>query len=461
MTSNAKLLTAFMAMALTGAASAGAAPDLRKLDGELNAVFAQGTMPLASLSVLAIRNGRVVYEKQFGSRVIDAGDPSKNLPANAQTMYRIASVSKLVATIGAMRLVEQGRLQLDADISQYLGFKVRNPNFPELPITIRMLLSHTSSLRDEAGYRFGLETRLQSVLTPDGANYGNGSQWAKPDAAGEAGNSNSRAPGQYFEYVNLNWGVLGTVMEAVSGQRFDRYMKQAVLDPLRIAGGFNPEEFSVAEINNLATLYRKQTEAGWNLAGPWVPQVDDYQGKVPSKRAGLESYVPGSNAIPFSPQGGLRISVRDLAKLMRLLMNGGIVDGVRLLRRQSVQTMLTEQWRYDPAIKNGDTQEGLFQAWCLGTQHFIDRSVAAASGAKAQGDRLVEKGGVTAFGHLGDAYGLQSGFVFDPVSKNGMIYANGGTGADPATTPGQYSSFNRWEEQTLDALYTRAILGKR
>jgi CubicO group peptidase (beta-lactamase class C family) len=447
-----------MALTLTGAASAGAAPDLRKLDGELNAVFAQGATPLASLSVLAIRNGRVVYEKQFGDRVIDASDPSKSLPANAQTMYRIASVSKLVATIGAMRLVEQGRLQLDADISQYLGFKVRNPNFPDLPISTRMLLNHTSSLRDEAGYRFGLDTRLQSVLTPDGANYGNGSQWAKPDAAG--GNS-SRAPGKYFEYVNLNWGVLGTVVEAVSGQRFDRYMKQAVLDPLRIAGGFNPEEFSDVEIRNVTTLYRKQTEAGWNPSGPWVPQVDDYQGKVPSKRAGIQSYVPGGNAIPFSPQGGLRISVRDLGKLMRLLMNGGTVDGVRLLRRESVQAMLTEQWRYDAAAKNGDTQEGLFQAWCLGTQRFIDRSVAAAAGVKAQGDRLVQQGGVMAYGHLGDAYGLQAGFVFDPVSRNGMIYASGGTGADPATTPGQYSSFNRWEEQTLDALYTRAILGKR
>jgi CubicO group peptidase (beta-lactamase class C family) len=456
---NAKLWAACMAMLLTGAAHAGAAPDLRKLDGELNAVFAQGAMPLASLSVLAVRNGRVVYEKQFGSRVIDTGDPSKSRPADAQTLYRIASVSKLVATIGAMRLVEQGRLQLDADISRYLGFKVRNPNFPEVPITTRMLLNHTSSLRDEAGYRFGLEIKLQSVLTPDGANYGNGSQWAKPDA--DSSNKDSRAPGQYFEYVNLNWGVLGTVMEAVSGQRFDRYMKQAVLDPLRIAGGYNPEEFSAAEINNTATLYRKQTEAGWNVAGPWVPQVDDYQGKVPAKRAGIESYVPGGNAIPFSPQGGLRISVRDLGKLMRLLMNGGAVDRVRLLRRESVQTMLTEQWRFDAAAKNGDTQDGLFQAWCLGTQRFIDRSIPATSGVNAQGDRFVEKGGVMAYGHLGDAYGLQSGFVFNPVSRNGMIYASGGTGADPAATPGQYSSFNRWEEQTLDALYTRAILGKR
>jgi CubicO group peptidase (beta-lactamase class C family) len=450
-----------MALVLTGVASAGTAPDFSKLDSELNAVFSKGATPLASLSVLAIRNGRVVYEKQFGSRVIDAADPSKNLPANAQTMYRIASVSKLVATIGAMRLVEQGRLQLDADISQYLGFKVRNPNFPDVAITTRMLLSHTSSLRDEAGYRFGLETKLQSVLQTDGANYGNGGQWAKPAADGNGGNNSSRAPGRYFEYVNLNWGVLGTVMEAASGQRFDRYMKQAVLDPLHIAGGFNPEEFSESEIRNVATLYRKQTEAGWNVAGPWVPQVDDYQGKAPASRAGIQSYAPGSNAIAFSPQGGLRISVRDLGKLMRLLMNGGTVDGVRLLRRESVQTMLTEQWRYDVAAKNGDTQEGLFQAWCLGMQRFIDRSIPAAPGVNAQGDRLVEKGGVMAYGHLGDAYGLQAGFVFDPLNKNGMIYASGGTGADPATTPGQYSSFNRWEEQTLDALHTRAILGKR
>jgi CubicO group peptidase (beta-lactamase class C family) len=116
-----------------------------------------------------------------------------------------------------------------------------------------MLLNHTSSLRDEGGYSFPIGQSLQSVLDPQGENDGMGGHWALSSSSAD------RSPGRYFEYVNLNWGVLGTVIEAVSGQRFDRYMKQAVLAPLRIAGGFNAEELSEDEIGNLAVLYRKRS----------------------------------------------------------------------------------------------------------------------------------------------------------------------------------------------------------
>lgn len=244
-------------------------------------------------------------------------------------------------------------------------------------------------------------------------------------------------------------------MEAVSGQRFDRYMQQAVLGPLKIAGGYNPEELTQDDIDHLAVLYRKQgSDEVWNTAGPWVAQTDDYRGHLPAPRKGLESYVLGSNATLFSPQGGLRIAAGGLARLMLMLMNGGELDGVRILSPARVREMLSEQWHYDATRMNGDNYQGLFQAWGLGTQRFTDASAAHF------GDRLVAGGGFKAYGHLGFAWGLNSGFVFDPVSRNGMIYIIGGVGADPEKNRGAYSSLNIWEEQVLEGLYRFAILGR-
>jgi CubicO group peptidase (beta-lactamase class C family) len=438
------LMTDFCAAQTASPILSGATP-VAKLDQELQAVLDDPVKPLASLSTLAIRNGRVVYQGHFGKRVIDGVNPERSQPINGRTLYRVASISKLVTAIGAMQLVEQKKLDLDADISQYLGFKVRNPNFPDAVISARMLLSHTSSLRDAGGYSFPIDWSLQSVLDPQGENYGAGQQWAQASAVSD------RAPGKYFDYVNLNWGVLGTVMEAVSGQRFDRYMKKAVLEPLQIPGNFNAEELSLDEIRHLAVLYRKRSNEVWSSSGPWVAQADDYQDRLPAPRAGLERYRSGRNATPFSPQGGLRISATGLSKLMLALINGGELDGVRLLEQASVQQMLHEEWRHDSGKANGDNYKGLFNAWGLGAQKFLDL------GAPGRGDRLRVVGGLTGFGHAGFAYGLQSLFFFDPVKRDGMIYIIGGVGFDPELDSGQYSSRNSWEEKVLDVLYYLAI----
>ncbi|MBC3918878.1 serine hydrolase [Undibacterium sp. CY18W] len=414
---------------------------------KLASIVADPQLPLAGLSVLSIKNGKIIYQQQFGQRYIDRENAGNNLAVDARTLFRVASVSKMVAAIGAMCLVEQGRLDLDADISRYLGYQVRNPHFPDVAITTRMLLSHTSSLRDDGGYNFPANVSLQSFLLPAGAHFDRGLQWASP--SGEQADE-SRAPGKYFHYVNLNWGVLGTVMEAASGQRFDMFMRDTVLRPLGVTGAYHPELLSPDELSRLAVLYRKQENEIWNLQGPWVAQTDDFRTKPLIKRS-LDNYVPGSNATLFSPQGGLRIDVQGLARIMLMLMNEGELDGRRFLQPASVRALLSEQWRYDKNARNGDDYHGLFQAWGLGFQRFSDVS------AQHYGDRLVSpvkgKSAFKAVGHLGFAYGLQSGFMFDPTTRNGMIYIISGVAADPEKNPGNYSSLSLWEEQILTALY--------
>lgn len=399
-------------------------PD-RQLGQELSALVADPLLGMPSLSVLAIRGGQVRYEGQFGMRSVAQG-----LPAGPDTMYRIASISKLVTTLGVMRLVEQGKLDLDADVSGYLGFALRNPAFPDQAIRLRVLLNHTSSLRDGGGYSWPATRPLRDAM-------------ADTKGKWEA----STRPGSRFAYSNLNFGVVGTIMEAASGKRFDLLMQSLVLDPLALQGGFNPSAMPRQQWRNIAALYRKRApDAGkWNFAGPWMAQADDFSTRAPQPPAGIDAYTPGSNGTVFSPTGGLRISARDLGKIMLMLMDRGQYQGKAFLAPASVAAMMSNQWRFDPARPNGDTHHGLFTQWGLGIQHFETKA--------GRGATLVPGAGFDAWGHLGEAYGLLSVFAFDPFRGDGMIVLVGGTASDPAATPGTYSALSRQEELVLSALY--------
>lgn len=375
----------------------------RPLDAALASIVSDPACPLAALSVLAIRAGKVAYS------------------SNAATLYRIASVSKLVTTLGLMRLVESGKVALDQDVSAYLGFRLTNPHFPAVPITLHMLLSHTSSLRDDAGYAFPFSVALRDAITS--------AMWS-PRAV----------PGAYFTYCNLGFGLIGTIMERVTGERFDQLMQRLILAPLGLHGGYNVAELAPTDRANLATLYRKRTvdTEVWDLHGPWIAQVDDKPAPLP----GLATYVPGTNATPFSPTGGLRTSARDLGVLMQMLIRGGVHQGRRLLQSATLHTMLTRTWTDDGS--NGDTLHGFYRAWGLGNQQF-------------PGHALIDRDGFNAVGHLGDAYGLRAIFAVDIARGNGIVVLIGGTGADPATQPGQYSALARFEENIVTALYRGII----
>jgi len=418
--------------------------DIRQaLDAELAAIANDPALQLASLSVLAIRAGRPVYEQAFGRRYIGNG-ALPDQPATPATLYRIASISKMMTTLGLMRLVEAGRMDLDADVSGYLGFSLRNPHFPERAITLRTLLTHTSSLRDDGGYSWPLGTALRDVLAPGAPLYGEGKMWTR-----RAG------PGEYFTYCNLGWGVIGTAMERVTGERFDLLMQRLLLQPLGVDGGYNVSALPPAALANLATLYRKRTldTEIWNADGPWIAQVDDYSARPPAPPAGIAGYVPGTNATPFSPTGGLRISARDMGVVMRMLMNGGVHGdgryGMRLFQQATLQRMFARHWSIDAGGGNGDSLHGFFPAWGLGNAHFPDRP----------GMALVEGGGFEAVGHSGDAYGLRSIFAADLARANGMIVLAGGVSSDPEKQKGRHSARARYEERILGALYRHAILG--
>lgn len=342
------------------------------------------------------------------------GHAGPNRAFTPGTPVRVASVSKLVTTLGVMRLVEAGTLDLDRDVSDYLGWRLRNPAFPDAAVTLRQLLSHTSGLIDAGDdYAVPLGRTLQGAIGP--------ANWS------------SHAPGTWFHYTNYNFPVVAQVMERVTGERFDRLMARLVLAPLELDACYNWTTCSDGAVAVAAVL----TDA----AG--VPVKDDLHGvrpdcagvnRLPDTICTLDTFRPGDNGAVFSPQGGLRISAVGLAKIGRLLLGNGGVDGVRLLSAASVATMRAPQWRWNGG--NGDTEDGLYCAWGLGI-HLL----GSVSGCH---DDLFGDGRPR-FGHSGEAYHLRSGLWLDPERRRGVAFVVTAVADSPPKASG--SAFTRVENR--------------
>jgi len=382
---------------------------------------------LSGLAVVIADPRGVRRAEAWGHAVLASGRERAMTPA---TPVRVASISKLIVALAVMRLVEADTLDLDRDVSDYLGWSLRNPEFPAAAVTLRQLLSHTSGIDDASGYSFPLGERLRDRLTPD--------HW-------------SAAPGARFSYANINYGIVASVMEAATATRFDRLMTRLVFAPLRLDACFNWSGCSDGAVAAAAVLYRKgRDETAWDPAGPWVAQIDDLRGAPPAcpvrsdGACDLAAYRPGDNGTLFSPQGGARISSLGLAKLGRLLLGHGQVDGVRLLRRESVDAMLTPVWRDGAA---GEAYHGQMRCWGLGIQCLV--------GAAGEGDQPVAGRAVRWWGHLGEAYGLYSGLWVDFGHRRVMVYAITGTADDPVRSPGRHSAFPAFEEAAMTSLAAR------
>src|SRR5690606_6662746 len=160
------------------------------------------------LAVVVARDNAIVYRGSFGWKDLEA-----KVPLEADDLFRIASISKSFAATSVMQLVEQGRLSLDDDAGDLIGFPVRNPAFPDRPITLRMLLDHTSSITD--GQSYG----NLDVIDP-----GAGGAWRDSYA--------DRAPGERYEYSNLAYNMVGTIVERVSGERLGASVRRRGLRAL-------------------------------------------------------------------------------------------------------------------------------------------------------------------------------------------------------------------------------------
>ena len=368
---------------------------------------------------------RVAFDRKGVTDIHAEGlaDVAANRAITADDPVRVASISKLGVAIAVMRLVEQGKLDLDADVSKQLGWSLRNPKWPDTPITLRLLLSHRSSLTDGAGYwQVPLDGQLKDLLDDPKA-------W---DA--------EHAPGTYWRYTNLNFPLVAAVMERATGERFDLLMQRLVLKPLELHACYGWPSCDEATAARAVVLY-----------GDGKPEVDDNQGHKPAcgitkARDGscdLSKWRAGASPGVFGPQGGLRISAKGLAKIGRLLLGEGKVDGVRLLKPSSVRTLIGPEWTFAPGngvtIEEDDpirNRKGQMCRYGLAVQ-------TLATPDKDCGDDPFGDG-IPRVGHSGNAYGLLSGLWIDRKAGTGVAYF--ATGNDQPA-PGERSAFTAIEEK--------------
>lgn len=311
------------------------------------------------MSVAVVKDNKIIYNRSFGYKNPD----DKTIIQNTD-IFRIASISKSFTATSLMQLVEQGRISLKDEVTKLVGFKVNNPKYPDVPITLEMILSHTSSINDKNGY-----------FTLDAINPDKNPDWAKC--------YNDYKPGEGYQYCNLNFNMAGAILERVSGERFDQYVKMHILQPLHLYGGYIVDSL---DCSRLVPLYEYNDSAKRFEAAPAA---------YASPKAKLVSYQQGYNTPVFSPTGGMKISALDLAKYMMMHMNYGSSNGVQIISEASSRTMQT---------KRSDKENYGLALWST--------------------DQLID--GITMTGHTGSAYGLYSIMFFQPEQKFGFVVITNG-----------------------------------
>ena len=332
--------------------------------------------------------------REIASFADGTADPQSGRRVTADDPVRVASVSKMVVAIGVMRLVDQEKLDLTSDVSRWLGWTLRNPSFPDRPITLAMLLAHTSSIREhDDNYVIPLGGSLQQAMTDP-------KNWDPQHGPGD----------NYFAYVNMNYPIVGSIIERVTGERFDIWMRRNVLEPMKIDACYNWPTCSDAAVARAVQL---NDPAG-------KPVRDDLHGTRPAcpvyvkegEPCDLTRWKLGENGALFSPQGGLRISARNLGRIGRMLLNGGMLDGARIISPPTVETLLTQTWGFNS--RNGATEGGFYCSAGNGTHQLPNRVSGCLDDMGTQGATVV--------GHAGDAYGLKSGLWIDRQRGRGIAY---------------------------------------
>ena len=341
--------------------------------------------PVMGMSVAVIKNNKMIYAQSFGLK-----DAETKTPLSNENIFRIASISKSFSATAIMQLVEDKKISLDQDVSELIGFKMRNPKYPETVITLRLMLSHLSSINDSQGY-----------FTLDSINPAKSTNWEKC--------YNNYEPGKRYNYCNLNFNMIGTIIEKISGERFDAYVQNHILAPLKLYGGYYVDGLDKTKF---ATIYEYRTDSAKFIESP---------GAYASKSIEIATYQMGYSTPVFSPTGGMKISAKDLATYMMMHSNYGKYNGVRLISKKSsklMQTPVSDVAPYGFALET--------------------------PGSIIDGKKMI--------GHTGSAYGLYSAMFFNPQEKFGIVVISNGC------HPGETSGYNNVIRKTVNALYQNLIV---
>lgn len=278
---------------------------------------------LPGLGAAIVKGGKVVWVGSYGFADIET-----KTPVSRETIFALGSISKTVNATTLMTLVEAGSVKLDEDVGSYVPFKVRNPKWPDVAITIRHLMTHTSSIEETAARLVSLakpgdsatslQQLLEPYLVPGGATYVEGESYGP------------QKPGTTFVYSNFAAALVGLVIERVTGKAFAAATKAAVMTKL----GLGSTSYLLADLDpkKIATPYT------------WI--------------AGKGQFPNPQTSVPYQPATTLRSTAAELARFLACITRKGEIDGVRILSAASVDEMTKIQFHAgDP--QNGIDDEGL------------------------------------------------------------------------------------------------------
>jgi CubicO group peptidase (beta-lactamase class C family) len=294
-----------------------AAPVPHALIKEDLEAFFDGIIPLqlersdvAGATVLVVHDGATLLQKGYGFSDLEA----KQAVDPESAMFRLASISKLFTWTAAMQLVEQGKLDLDADINRYLDFALQGAR----PITLRNLMTHTT----------GFEETVRDIIITDPKKY-----LALREFLIENQPKRLFAPGTVPEYSNYAVGLGSYIVQRVSGERFEDYVAAHIFVPLGMTHStfFQPPPRALKELTSQG--YRSSTIK---------PPV------------GFEIFSPAG-------AGGISSSAADMGRFGRMLLNGGELDGQRILSRESLAEMWKPQFRANDLLP--PIGLGFYQVW--------------------------------------------------------------------------------------------------
>ena len=277
-----------------------------------------------SLSACTINGDEVLWSKGYG--YLDPDVEKKE--TTSDTIFLVMSISKPVTATALMQLYEQGLFDLDEDVNNYLPFSLRNPNHPDVPITFRMLLSHQSSLAyDEEGYMLECLQKTLYIGDPDNPLYPDpwlenylcpGGKLYHPEIWAD------EEPGSNFHYANVGFGLIGFLIEIISGQEFNEYCIDHIFTPL--------------DMMNTSFYYRDLNTS--NIAIPYAKKLKQIIPPIHLQRIQrqpLYSYL-------WAACTDLKTSANDLSHFLIAHMNGGVYNSVRILNESTVEMMHTIQY---------------------------------------------------------------------------------------------------------------------
>jgi CubicO group peptidase (beta-lactamase class C family) len=285
--------------------------------------FFDGVVPMqlersdvAGASVLVMKDGQVLLQKGYGV----ADEKTKKAVDPTSTIFRLASISKLFTWVSIMQLEEQGKINLDTDVNQYLDFKIRPAphSVSDQPVTLRNLMTHTG----------GFEETVDDIILTDPKK-----SVSLRDFLIQNQPNRIFAPGKIPAYSNYGVGLASYIVQRVSGEPFEQYVAEHIFTPL----GMTHSSFYQPLPKNLASL-----------------PSEGYRADTTKPAVGFEIFNPVG-------AGGISSSAADMGRFGQALLNGGSLDGKSILKPETLARMWTPQFRTSDQLP--PICMGFYQSW--------------------------------------------------------------------------------------------------